>query len=145
VPSDLTARRRIVHVSDVARRQDVMTSMSLKTSFASPSHQGHVEYGSNHPEGTCRALGHNVTAVDLIYKRSWQATDSDSRLTRARSGLSNTTLFSHGCRVLRFDGLNHVNHYVHRVHLKLTTKIPNLFPNKEPQRAAPVAGPVEVS
>jgi hypothetical protein len=56
----------------------------------------------------------------------------------------NTTQFSHRHRVLRLGGLNHVNHHVHRVHLDLTTKWLKAFPTKEPQRAAPVAAPVEV-
>jgi hypothetical protein len=47
--------------------------------------------------------------------------------------------------VLRSDGLNHVNHRVHHVHLELTTKRLKTFPTKEPQWAAPVAAPVEVS
>jgi hypothetical protein len=57
----------------------------------------------------------------------------------------NTTQFSRGRRVLRSGGSNHVNHRVHRVHLELTTKRLKAFPTKEPQRAAPVATPVEVS
>jgi hypothetical protein len=39
VSSDPTTWRRAGHASDVARRQDVTTSMLLKTSFASPSWQ----------------------------------------------------------------------------------------------------------
>jgi hypothetical protein len=57
----------------------------------------------------------------------------------------NTTQFSHEHRVLRSGGLNHGNHRVHRVHLELTTKRLKAFPTKEPQRAAPIAAPVEVS
>jgi hypothetical protein len=57
----------------------------------------------------------------------------------------NTTQFSHGCRVLRSAGPNHVNHRVHHVHLELTTKRLKAFPTKESQRAAPVAASVEVS
>jgi hypothetical protein len=57
----------------------------------------------------------------------------------------NTTQFSHGRRVLRSGGPNHVNHHVHRVHLGLTTKRLKAFPTKERQWATPVAAPVEVS
>jgi hypothetical protein len=65
MPSDPTTP-----VSDMVRRQDVMASMPLKTSFASPSRQGPIEYGSNHLGATCQALGHSVSAVSSIYKRS---------------------------------------------------------------------------
>jgi hypothetical protein len=47
--------------------------------------------------------------------------------------------------VLHPGSPNHVNHYVDRVHLELTTKRPNPFLKKEPQQTAPVAGSVEVS
>jgi hypothetical protein len=57
----------------------------------------------------------------------------------------NTTQFFHGCRVLRSGGPNNVNHHIHLMHLELTTKRLNAFPIKEPQRAAAVAAPVEVS
>jgi hypothetical protein len=57
----------------------------------------------------------------------------------------NTTQFSNGYRVLCSGGPNHVNHRVHRVYLELTTKRLNAFPTKEPQWAAPVPVPVEVS
>jgi hypothetical protein len=57
----------------------------------------------------------------------------------------NTTQFSRGRRVLRSGGPNYINHRVHRVHLELTTKRQKPPPTKEPQRAAPVAAPVEVS
>jgi hypothetical protein len=38
-------------------------------------------------------------------------------LTQARRGLSNTTPFSRGRRLLRSGGPNYVNLLVHRVHL----------------------------
>jgi hypothetical protein len=57
----------------------------------------------------------------------------------------NTTQFSHGHRVLRSGGLNHINYRVHRVHIELTINRLKVFPIKEPQRAAPVAAPVKVS
>jgi hypothetical protein len=57
----------------------------------------------------------------------------------------NITQFSHGCRVLRSDGPNHVNHHVHHIHLELTTKRLKVFPIKEPQQAVPRAALVEVS
>jgi hypothetical protein len=57
----------------------------------------------------------------------------------------NTTQFSRGHRVLRSGGPNHVNHRVYHVHLELIIKRLKVFPTKEPQRAAPVAAPVEVS
>jgi hypothetical protein len=57
----------------------------------------------------------------------------------------NTIQFSYGRRVLRLSDPNHVNHRVHHVHLELTTKRLKALPIKEPQRAAPVAAPVEVS
>jgi hypothetical protein len=57
----------------------------------------------------------------------------------------NTPRFSRGRRVLRSDGPNHVNHCVHHVHIELTIKRLKVFPTKEPQRAAPVAAPMEVS
>jgi hypothetical protein len=41
--------------------------------------------------------------------------------------------------------MNHINHRVHHVRLELTTKRLKVFPTKEPQRAAVVAAPVEVS
>jgi hypothetical protein len=47
----------------------------------------------------------------------------------------NTTQFSHGCRVLRLDGPNHINPRVPRVHLELTTKRLKAFPAKEPHQA----------
>jgi hypothetical protein len=56
-----------------------------------------------------------------------------------------TTQFSRGYRVLRSGGSNHINLHVHRVHIGLTTKRLNAFPTKEPQWAAPIAAPVEVS
>jgi hypothetical protein len=37
IPSDLTTRRRVAHVYNVAGQQDMMSDISLKTSFASPS------------------------------------------------------------------------------------------------------------
>jgi hypothetical protein len=49
----------------------------------------------------------------------------------------NTTQFSHGHRVLCSDDPNHVNLCIHRIHLELATKRLNVFPTKEPQRAAP--------
>jgi hypothetical protein len=57
----------------------------------------------------------------------------------------NTTQFSCGRRVLHSGDPNNVNHRVHHVHLELTTKRLEAFPIKEPQRAGPVAAPVEVS
>jgi hypothetical protein len=57
----------------------------------------------------------------------------------------NITQFSHGRRVLHSGGPNRVNHRVHRVNLELTTKRLKTFSTKEPQRAAPVAAPAEVS
>jgi hypothetical protein len=57
----------------------------------------------------------------------------------------NTTQFFCGLSVLRSDGLNHINHRVHCVHLELTTKRLKTFPTKEPQRATPVAALVEAS
>jgi hypothetical protein len=59
--------------------------------------------------------------------------------------LSNTTQFSRGRMVLRSGGPNHVNLGVHRVHLYLATKRPKPSPTKEPQQAAPIAAPVEIS
>jgi hypothetical protein len=47
--------------------------------------------------------------------------------------------------VLRSGGPNHVNLGVHRVHLYLATKRPKPSPTKEPQQAAPIAAPVEIS
>jgi hypothetical protein len=38
-----------------------------------------------------------------------------------------------------------MNHHVHLVHLELTTKRLKAFPTKDPQQAAPVVAPVEVS
>jgi hypothetical protein len=58
---------------------------------------------------------------------------------------SNTTSFSRGRRVLRSGGPNHVNPRVQRVYPYLATKRPKHPLTKEPQRAAPVAAPVEVS
>jgi hypothetical protein len=49
----------------------------------------------------------------------------------------NITQFSHGRRVLRSGGPNHVNLCIHRIHLELTTKRLKTFPTKEPQRVAP--------
>jgi hypothetical protein len=48
----------------------------------------------------------------------------------------NTTQFSHGRKVLRSSGLNHVNHRVHRIHVELTTRRLKAFPTKEPHQAA---------
>jgi hypothetical protein len=66
------------------------------------------------------------------------ATSKGSKKGRLRLGRleHNTTQFSHGRRVLRSGGLNHVNHRVHRVHLELTTKRLKVFSAKEPQWGA---------
>jgi hypothetical protein len=47
--------------------------------------------------------------------------------------------------VLRSGDPNHVNHYVHRVHLELTTKRVKTFPTKKSQHAAPVAALIKIS
>jgi hypothetical protein len=71
---------------------------------------------------------------------------SKNRKGSGKADLSkNITQFSRGCRVLCSGGPNHINHRVHRVHPERTTKKLKAFPAKEPQRAAPVAAPVEVS
>jgi hypothetical protein len=46
----------------------------------------------------------------------------------------NTTQFFDRRRVLHSDGPNHINHRVPRVHLELTTKMLNVFPQKNHSR-----------
>jgi hypothetical protein len=89
-----------------------------------------------------------VNYSTLSYKRlGWPALPKGQKKERLRQGRleHNTTQFSHRRRVLRSGDPNNVNHRIHHVHLELTTKRLKTFPIKEPQRAAPVATPVEVS
>jgi hypothetical protein len=75
----------------------------------------------------------------LSYKRPrWTPLARGQKKERLMLGRleHNTTQFSHGRRVLRSSGLNHVNHRIHRVHLELTIKRLKVFPTKEPHRAA---------
>jgi hypothetical protein len=69
----------------------------------------------------------------LSYKRTgWTPLHRGGKKERLRQGRLeyNTTQFSHGCRVLRLDGPNHVNHRVHRVHLGLTNQEAKGLPHK---------------
>jgi hypothetical protein len=69
----------------------------------------------------------------------------DKKAGSGRADLSNTTQFSCERRVLRSGGPNHVNLHVHRIHPQLAIKRPKPSPTKEPQRAALIEAPVEVS
>jgi hypothetical protein len=96
--------------------------------------------GFTYPGATCRVLGAHCSCPTLSYKRLGQAPlPRGRRKKRLRQGRleHNTIQFSHGRRVLRSGGLNHVNLHVHCVHLELRTKRLKAFPTKEPQRTAP--------
>jgi hypothetical protein len=71
------------------------------------------------PWATCWALGHNVSAVALCYKKLQRALEL-SRADKATKKKVNVWAiqlsFSHGRRVLLSGGSNHVNLSVHRVH-----------------------------
>jgi hypothetical protein len=75
--------------------------------------------GCNRPRATCRALGCNVNAVGLCYKRL-QRTLELSRPDKTTEKKANTWAielsFSCGHRVLRSNGPNHVNLGVHYVY-----------------------------
>jgi hypothetical protein len=76
----------------------------------------------------------------LSYKRlGWTPLPRGRKKERLRQDRleHNTAQFSHGRRVLRSDGQNHINHRVHHVHLELTTKRLKAFPTKEPHLADP--------
>jgi hypothetical protein len=108
---------------------------SLKTSLSTPSHcalQCRVHLPPGPPVGPCGVI---VNYPTLSYKRrGWTPLPRDQKKERLRQGRleHNTTQFSHGCRVLRSGGLNHINHRVHCVHLELTTNRLNALPTKEP-------------
>jgi hypothetical protein len=121
---------------------------SLKTSSATPRRCA-LQYRIHLPPGPpVGPWGLIVNYLTLSYKTlGWTPLPRGRKKERFRKDRleHNTFQFSCGRRVLRSDGLNHVNHRVHRVHLELTIKRLKTFPTKESQRAAPVAASVEVS
>jgi hypothetical protein len=136
--SDKTGR---LHASDTG-----------KTSFATSSHyDSSYCIGFQPPRGHLSSLGTYYNCPTLSYKRLRQAPllrdgqTGGKGKAQAHTGLSNTTQFSRGCRILRSGDPNHINLHVHHVHPRLVTKRPKPPIIKEPQRAAPVAALVEVS
>jgi hypothetical protein len=141
-----------VQCSRAIRRNDSTLLTPCNTSFATPSHYD-TNYciGFQPPRGHLSGPGSHCNDLTLSYKRLGQAPLlRGGRKRQAQKGQTWAIQFqfSHGRRVLRSGGLNHVNLHVHRVHPQLATKgpkPPSIKAIKELQWAAPLAAPMEVS